>query len=492
MTKGALSVLNKYKKLAQNTAIFAIGSFGSKILLLFLNRLYTANIDSGDYGIKSLLENTANFIIPIITFSIAEAVIRYGLDREYDKTEVFTSACLVEIAGAVLLILCSPLLMLLPYAKGYVIYLVAYIIASSFRQLSSQFVRARDMTKLFALDGILATLSLFCFNLLFISVLHLGVTGFMLSVFLSDLCSGIFLWITARLWEFFDVKAYNPEITRVMLRFSIPMIPTAVLWIITGFSDRLFVRYMDGLALSTDVGEAASGVYEASSKVPNLISMFSTIFFQAWNMSAITENNAKDKSLFYYRIYTAYQAFMFLCAAFLIAFVKPISSVLIDTVTKPDYVLAYTYTPVLVIAVLMMSFNQFLSSIYVATQKTSHSMWTALIAAVTNLLLNFILIYRWGVQGAVIATFASYFICYLVRIVDTRKLIWFKVQHGRFFTNVIILFLMSLLAIQEPAWGVPVQAVLLLFMCLFNVQAFLLVLKIAGKVFQAVRRKLSH
>ena len=231
--------MNKYKKLAQNTAIFAIGSFGSKILLLLLTRLYSGNINSVDTSTKSLLEQTANFIIPIVTFSIAEAVIRYGLDREYDKKEVFTSACIVELAGMVILLLLSPLLRLLPYTDGYMTYLLAYILASSFRQLSSQFVRARDMTRLFALDGILATLSLFCFNVLFISVLHWGVHGFMLAVFLSDFCSGVFLWIVAKLWKFFDPKVLNMDVVRVMLRFSIPMIPTAVLWIITGFSDRL-------------------------------------------------------------------------------------------------------------------------------------------------------------------------------------------------------------------------------------------------------------
>ncbi len=469
--------MNKYKQLAMNTAVFAIGSFGSKILLFLLTRLYTHNIASGDNSTKSLLENTANFIIPIVTLSIAEAVIRYGLDREFDKREVFTSACVVELGGLLGLIVLSPLLTLLPYAQGYTIYLVLYIAASSFRQLSSQFVRARGMVRLFALDGILATLSLFCFNILFISVLQWGVTGFMISVILSDLCSGIFLWITAKLWQFFNIRLYNAEITRMMMRFSIPMIPTAVLWIITGFSDRLFVRYMDGMAISTDVGESAAGVYDAASKVPNLISMVSTIFFQAWNMSAITENNSKDRSNFYYRIFSAYQSMMFLAAAFMIALVRPLSAILIDSSKDPAYAMAYQYTPVLIIAVLMMSFNQFLSSIYTATKKTTHSFWTSLAAAVTNLILNVILIYRFGVHGAVFATFVSYFVCYLIRIVDTRRLIPFKVHHMRFVLNLAVLFAMSSAAIFEPPYLIPFQIVLLLFMVAFNFSAILQTVK---------------
>lgn len=460
-----------------NTAVFAIGSFGSKILLLLLNKLYTHNLAGADYGTKALLENTANFIIPIVTLSIAEAVIRYGLDREFDKTEIFTSACLTEIVGMLGLVLISPLLTLLPYADGYVLYLIIYIAASSFRQLSSQFVRARGMVRLFALDGIIATLTLFCFNVLFVSVMDMGIMGFMLSVILSDFLSGVFLWVTAKLWQFFNLRMYNGEITKLMLRFSIPMIPTAVLWIVTGFSDRLFVRYMDGMAVSADVGETAAGIYEASSKVPNLISMVSTIFFQAWNMSAITENNSKDRGSFYYRIFSAYQSLMFLAAAFMIALVKPLSAILIDYSVYPEYMAAYKYTPVLIIAVLMMSFNQFLSSIYTATQKTTHSFWSSLAAAVTNLILNTVLIYYFGVHGAVAATFVSYLVCYIIRIVDTRRLIPFKVHHMRFVLNLVILFAMSFAAILEPSFLIPFQLVLLVFMCVFNAQAIVQTVK---------------
>ena len=482
--------MNKYKKLAQNTAIFAIGSFGSKILTLLLTRIYSANIAPDDTSTKSLLEQSANFLIPIVTFSIYEAVVRYGLDREYDKKEVFTSACIVELIGMAILLLLSPMLGLLPYTKGYLIYLLAFIMASSFRQLSAQFVRSRDMTRLFALDGILATVTLFLFNVLFIVTLHMGVQGFMLASIAADTLSGLFLTVMGRNFSFFDPKnAYNPDIVKTMLRFSIPMIPTAVLWIITGFSDRAFVTYMDGYAVSPDVGRAAAGIYEYSSKVPNLISMISTIFFQAWSMSAITEQNSKDKGEFYHKIFSLYQAFMFLSAAGMITFIQFLSSILIDYNTFPEYRNCYLYSPVLIIAVVMMSFNQFLSSIYVATQKTSHSMWTALVAAGTNIILNVILIYFWGIHGAVIATFASYFVCYLVRIVDTRKLIYFKVSHWRFFLNTAVLFGMSVLAILQPVWYFAGQLVLIGFMVVFNFDAIRMVMGIAGKILNKFKRK---
>ena len=87
--------MNQYKRLAANTMIFAIGSFGSKILTLFLTKLYTANINPADISTKELLEQTANFLIPIVTFSITDAILRYGLTRNYDKGKIFTSSYLV-------------------------------------------------------------------------------------------------------------------------------------------------------------------------------------------------------------------------------------------------------------------------------------------------------------------------------------------------------------------------------------------------------------
>lgn len=467
--------MNRYKKLAANTMVFAIGSFGSKILLLLLTRLYTSNINPGDNSTKELLEITANFLIPIITFSITDAVIRYGLDRNYNKKEVFSSACLIEMIGIVILFIISPIIFLLPYTDGYAYLLIMYIFTSALHSLFAQFVRARGMVKLFAADGILATLTLFIFNIVFISKLGLGVTGFMLSVILSDFFSAVFLWITAGLRKFFSFGYCTKRMAVKMLRFSVPLIPTAVLWIITGFSDRLFIRYMPGP--EGLVGDAAAGIYGVSTKIPNLVSTVSTIFFQAWNMSAITENESADKGKFYGQIFSAYQSMMFIASAFLIGFVKILSSILINSSNFSDYSTAYRYTPILVMAVLMMCYNQFLSSVYTASQKTTHSFWTALITALINIVLNFILIYKFGIMGAAAATFVSYFVCYIIRIADARKIIYFKVDHIRFAVNTVLLFALCLLQVFSPKFYIPLTALILLIVVLYNFKAIILTVK---------------
>ncbi len=463
--------MNKYKTLAFNTVVFAIGSFGSKLLSFLLTRLYTANLEnSGSFNIKEVLELFANLLIPIVSFSITDALIRYGLDKNYEKEAVFSNALAVLFFGVIGFLLLSPLLGLYPDIRQHVPLLVGYIIISCFRQISTQFARVRGMVKLYAADGILCTLSLFLFNLLFIKYLQLGITGFLLSVMLSDLCSGIFVWIFAKHTPYFSLKYVDKELLSVMLRFSLPLIPTAVLWLITGFSDRLFIRHMK---TASD-----AGVYGAATKIPNLISMVSTVFYQAWNMSAIAENDSKGRSQFYSQVFDAYQAMLTLAAGFIIALDIPFSYLLIDTDKDPAYAAAYLYTPVLVIAVLLMCYNQFLSSIYTVSKHTKNSFWTSLIAAVLNLIMNTMLIPKYGVYGAIAATFASYLVCYIIRIFDARRYISFDVSHWRFVINLVILFAMSFVVQKSEPVMMPVYlAGGLVLLAVFNLKPLLMTAK---------------
>ena len=466
--------MNKYKKLAFNTIIFAIGSFGSKILVLFLSRLYTTNIGSADSSTKDLLEITANFLLPIFTFSITEAIIRYGLDKKYNKGEVFTTATILNSVGLVLMVIVAPILRFVPFLdfiNGHTILLLVYVCTSAIRALCSQFVRARGMVKLFSLDGIIATLTLFIFNIIFISVFHWGVKGFMLSVILSDFCSALFLFFTAKLHRFLNIRFYNKRLATAMMKFSVPLIPTVVMWVITGFSDRLFIRYMQSDTVM--LGESAAGIYGYANKIPNLISLISTIFLPAWNMSTIMENESKDRGRFYEKVYSAYESVLFIASAFLIAGVQIITPIFINSKNFSEYGDVYLYTPVLVIAVLFMCLNQFLSCIYTATKNTKNSFWTSLCAGVMNIILNFFLIPEWGIQGASIASFLSYLLCFLIRLIDARYYIPFKFSGIKLALNTAALILLAVFVIFEPAlYGLWIFIVLA-FVVISNYQSLI-------------------
>ena len=76
-----------------------------------------------------------------------------------------------------------------------------------------------------------------------------------------------------------------------MLVYCIPMIPNSIMWWITDASDKYMIAFF--------VGVSSNGIYALAKKIPSVLSMLHSVFFQAWQLSAVEESEAKDKSHYY-------------------------------------------------------------------------------------------------------------------------------------------------------------------------------------------------
>jgi O-antigen/teichoic acid export membrane protein len=451
--------MDKYKKLVTNTVIFAIGSFGAKFLSFFLVRLYTGVMSEAEYGIADLLLQTVNICYPLITLAMADAVIRFGVDRGFSNAKVYSSALFITTAGLAVFALLSPLLNLVPEFFGYTFFIYAACMFSCIRQITASFVRARNQIKLFAADGILATLTTVIFNVIFLVGLKLGVTGFILSIICSDILSILFLYAVGGIKGQVNFRGIFP-VMRLMLRYSAPLVPTYVLWWITGASDRWFVIAM--------VGEAQNGIYSTAYKIPTLLMMFTTLFFQAWQLSVIENKDDNELPEFYGAIWRAYSSLLFVGACGLILICKPLTDILVDTNGK-DFGESYRYCAILIVATVFQCGCQFLTSVYNVKKKSANACFTALAAAGANIALNFLLIPLWGAAGAAIATAAAYLICFIVRIIDCERYIRFTPHIGKMTIN----FVLAASAAAVCFFNTPYNALTLigitLIICLINI-----------------------
>lgn len=434
--------MNKYQKLAGNTVIFAIGNFGAKFLSFILMRLYTGCMTDEQYGMADLLIQTVNVLYPIVTLSMADAVIRFGMEKKTDGRQVYTVALCSTLMGLAVLTLAMPLFNLFDTYNQYSFILYVCCYCSCFRQITSNFVRAKGYVKLFALDGIVSSLTIVIFNVIFLVCLDMGVTGYVLSIILSDGLSFAGLTVMAGLHKYLDVSFFNKKLFKDMLRYSAPLIPAYVLWWITSASDRWFVKSL--------CGGGVNGVYSVAYKIPSLLMMFTTLFYQAWQMSAIENRNDSGLAKFYTKIYGAYSSLLMIAAGGIILLVKPLTYLLVDNDPEKNFIFAYHYTPILVIAMIFQCLCQFTSSVYNVKKKSMNSMLTSIIAAAANLILNFLLIPEYGAYGAAIATAVSYAACFIIRIFDVTRLIEFKAYHIRTIINTLMVSGMAYIAITEP------------------------------------------
>ena len=199
-TKGG-GCVDKYKRLVSNTLLFAISTFSSKILSFFLTAYRTRVMGAADYGGMDAIVTIGNFFIPLVSLGIANAIIRFGLEKGVNKRQLYTNGLLSIFAGFLLLCALAPVLNLVPFVRdtvqGHWMWLLLFVLVSCLRTLNCQFVRARNLVRLYALDGILCTLTNLLFNVLFLSGLNLGAQGWILALICSDACSALFLFFVS-------------------------------------------------------------------------------------------------------------------------------------------------------------------------------------------------------------------------------------------------------------------------------------------------------
>lgn len=405
--------MDKYKKLASNTIIFAIGTFSSKVLSFLLMPFVTRMMGTGDYGAADLVQQTANVLIPIVFLQINSACLRFALDKAADKKDVFTVGIRTTLKGFVVFLLFAypiSLIKINDFNLGdYIILIYVFVLVSGTRQLCQQFVRGCGHVKTFAVDGILATATTLLFNLLFLGPLHWGVTGYIVAIIASDACSILFFFATQKLWRFVKIKGVDKTTKFDMLKYSVPLMPTIILWWIINVSDRYMITYF--------IDSSANGLYTAASKIPNFIIMFSSIFIDAWQLSAVDEYDNEGKADFFTKVFRVYSGGVFAAASGLILACQFITRILV----ADSYYDSWQYVPILIISTTMSCFVNFLASVYMAEKKSVMAMVTAVSGAAANVVLNLVLIPKFGAYGAAIATVISFVVVFITRGLNTRK-----------------------------------------------------------------------
>lgn len=459
--------MDKYKKLATNTIIFAIGTFSSKILSFLLMPFVTRMMGTGDYGAADLVQQTANVLIPIVFLQINSACLRFALDKNENKGDVFTIGIRTTLKGFVVFLLFAypiSLITINDFKLGdYIILIYTFVLVSGTRQLCQQFVRGCGHVKTFAIDGILATATTLVFNVLFLGPLHWGVTGYIVAIIASDACSIIFFFVTQKLWKYVKVKGVKKQTKIDMLKYSIPMMPSIILWWVINVSDRYMVTYF--------IDSSANGLYTAASKIPNFIIMFSSIFIDAWQLSAVDEYDNDGKANFFTNVFRVYSGGVFAAASGLILACQIITKILVSS----SYYESWQYVPVLIISTTLSCFVNFLASVYMASKKTVMGMVTALAGAATNVVLNLILIPKIGALGAAIATVCAFVVVFITRAINTRQYVKINFSVPAMIAEVFILVAQAavMLWLKSGIVMYAIEAVLFAVMIAFNIKPLL-------------------
>lgn len=425
----------KFKRLINNSFLFAIGNLGSKLITFIMLPLYTAHLSSEDFGISDLILTTVTLLLPIVTLSIYEAVLRFSMEKDSNRIKIFTNSLSITVlSSAILGILLLPFQF---YINNYIIYVVLILIAQLFQTLFSQYAKSINQVKVFAFNGILLTLFTASLNIICLLVFNMGIKGYLYSILFANILSNLYLWITLKLYKDVSLQQIDYKFTMRMIRYSIPLIPNSIALWINNVANRYFILYY--------LTPAANGLFAVANKIPTLLGVLNSIFFQAWQMSAIEEFQSKDKDKFYSKSFYLYSQFMFVGSMFLLLILQPLVKFLVDN----EFYISWKYIPLLIIGVLYSSFSSFFGQYYIAAKKTTGVFTTTILGAAINIIANFIFIPHLGLQGAGLSSAISFLSIWLIRVFDTQKLVKTTINWNNMILNNIFLMIQIYLVLNQ-------------------------------------------
>lgn len=439
--------MGKYKHLIKNMGLLTISNFGSKILIFLLVPLYTSVLSTAEYGSYDIVITTINLLLPILTINISESVMRFSLEKDNNPKETFSIGLKVTARAWIILafaMVVNNILNIINIIKTYSLYMLLLFIVTSLYQLCSQFARGTDKIIDLSIAGVIKSFALVFFNVLFLLYFKIGITGFFMANILSDLIVIIFYFFRLKIYKHIIQISKTNKLIKNMSNYSTPLVFNSISWWINNASDRYIVTWMCGVEVN--------GIYSIAYKIPSIVEVFQSIFLQAWQISAVTSFNDDDKEDFFSLIYTIYNLLMVSLCSIIIIMVKLIAKFMFAN----KFYDAWVFVPILLLANVFGATSGLIGGVFSATKDTKIYSYSTVIGAIVNMVLNIILINLVGVKGAAIATAVSYFLVWVIRMVNVKKYITLKINIKRDLVVYSILVLQAVLMINMASTKVYV------------------------------------
>ena len=445
---------NKFVRLIKDTFIFAVGNLGSKLILFLMVPLYTNYLTTSEYGTAELVFTISQLVIPIVSVAIWNGVIRYGLMKGVNPEDVLLNSLLIWIVGSFLIIATTPLIGLYSPISKWKWFLCVYSIGFIINQIELQYLKVKDKNKLFAAISLIQTAVLAGMNIFLLVNLRTGVFGYLTSSIVSIYVAAVLIFLIGGFYKELRKASFNKSLIKRLLLYSAPLIMNDLSWWLIHSSDKIMVEWM--------LSASALGLYTVASKIPGLINTFVNIFSQAWGVSSIREIESTNDTSYYSRVFNVYSMMSFGATICFVSIIKPFMSIYVGT----DFTSAWRYVPLLLLAASFSAISAYYGSMFGALQKSVECMWSTIIGAVVNVVLNYVCIKAWGVWGAIIGTLTAYIVISMLRQHMVNRYIKMDIHGRKLAIDIIITFAQSISVAMD--WHIYIVSAAMIIVFIIN------------------------
>ncbi|MBN2016602.1 MAG: polysaccharide biosynthesis C-terminal domain-containing protein [Candidatus Cloacimonetes bacterium] len=464
-------MFSKVRTTLKDSIIYGFGNITTKIVGLVLLPLYTSHITVSDYGILGILEITILILTQVLMFGQHQAYVRFFCKQdntENTKDPFFTSFLFLILIGLLLNFFGN---IFLKNISGkfhdpqvFKIYVQISLWVVAFRlinKLCLSSFRARGKALLYTISNICKLTCTLGLTIYFVAFMKIGIKGILISYLIGEVL--LFIIILPRILTSIKFEL-DPLMLKKTLYFGFPLIFSALAGMLLNMGDRYILKILGNYK--------EVGLYNLGYKVASVLSIFLIQSFQlGLQPIAYSMYQKKGDKRFYSKMLT-YSMFVLTWAGLGLAI---ISKELIKTLAlNPDYWLAYTIVPYIIFGLLFSGARTVVNIGLYITHKTSSIAINTVIAAILNILLNFLLIPKFQILGAAYATIISFIVLYIMSYRAAQK--HYKVPYENNKLFLLILLWIALVFLSSLTNGFSIVIRILIKISVFISFPFILYL----------------
>lgn len=390
--------------MGKHTLVYGTGVVLGKIASFIMLPVYTHYLTTADYGVLELLGTTIDVIGMIAGVGLAGAVFKFYsefADPEEKRQVISTTqigstilALLTTLAG---IAFAGPLTRLVFRGDGNPDYFRIFFLIYFFQAAGGTgllLLRIQERSVLFVAFNFAKLILSLGFNIWFVVVRKMGLEGVMLSSIIVAALSALVMM--AYTFRHVGLRFSFAKMRR-MSQFGAPLVAVSVGSFILTFADRYFLNYYRGTG---DVG-----VYSLAYKFTFVLSTLMLVpFQQIWEPRRYEIARGPDAQEIFGRMFFYSNLLLVGGAALMVATIHDVLRILV----APAYVAAYAVVPVILIATILQQWATYCNIGLFLRERTNLLAWASVYAVVCNVVLNVLLIPRWGMMGAAWATVGAY------------------------------------------------------------------------------------
>ena len=409
---------NRAKKFVKDLGIYSIGTLGGKLISFLLVPFYTYFVKNpADFGYYDLCFNFCMIATPLVSTQLRDGVFRFLLGEDNQKTrENVINFVARQLSVNLFITALISLIIASSWDITYQWQTVLLLMTMAVFEVYAQTVRGLGRNKLYVANGLLATFSIGLFSILLVAILKQGVEGILMANVYGRVLAMLITELRTRLVvSHLKFASIEWSLGKKIIKYSLPLIPTAVGWWLLNSSNRFFLKYYCGLEVT--------GTFAVASKFSAVIFSLAIIFYQSWQETALLQYHSKTRDHFFSNIFNSYISVLGIVIILYTFVVKWNYSWLVSA----NYQKSSIYIFTLGCVVSLYAISSFFEIGYQCARETLRLFWSMLLVTIINIALNILLIPAFGIKGTIAASLLSYLILIGYRWIESKKR-YFKIS----------------------------------------------------------------